>query len=74
MKGKKKVKVGPAQGNNARDVLCVDLTDLNMRWTTSKSLDIEEARQTIDGLKRGIARLESWIDDMDYEGFYLPNE
>ena len=66
--------VGPVQGNNERNVLCADLTDLNKRRTTSKSLDIEEVRQIIDGLKRGIARIESWIDDMDNEGFYLPNE
>lgn len=24
--------VGPSQGSKARDVLCIDLTDLNMRW------------------------------------------
>ena len=24
--------VGPSQGSKARDVLCVDLTDLDMKW------------------------------------------
>ena len=33
--------------------------------TKSKSLDIEEVRQTIANLKRGIARIESWLNDMD---------
>ena len=40
----------------------------------SKSPDIEEVRETIEGLKRGIWMLEKWIDDIDYEGFYLPDE
>lgn len=40
----------------------------------SKSPDIEEVRETIEGLKRGICKLEKWIDDMDDEGFYMPNE
>jgi len=34
----------------------------------------KEARQTIADLKRGIAMLESWMEDMDNEDFYLPNE
>ena len=33
-----------------------------------------DIRQVIDGLKRGIARLESWMDDVNDEGFYMPNE
>lgn len=40
----------------------------------SKSPDIEEVRETIEGLKRGIWMLEKWIDDMDDEGIYLPDE
>lgn len=66
--------VGPEQGNIARDVPVDDQTDLNKRWMASKTPDIEEVRQTIDGLKRCIARLESWMDNMDNEGFDLPNE
>lgn len=65
---------GPEQGNIARDVPVDDQTDLNKRWMASKTPDIEEVRQTIDGLKRGIARLESWMDDDEEEGFYMPNE
>ena len=33
-----------------------------------------DIRQVIDGLKRGIASLESWMDDINDEGFYMPNE
>ena len=40
----------------------------------SKSSDIEEVRETIEGLKRGIWMLEKCIDDMDDEGFYLQDE
>lgn len=42
-----------------------------MPQTTSKK---EEAKQAIADLERGIAILKSWMDDMDDEGFYLPNE
>ena len=40
----------------------------------SKSSDIEEVRETIEGMKRGIWMLEKCIDDMDDEGFYLQDE
>lgn len=42
-----------------------------MPQTTSKK---EEARQAIADLERGIAKLKSWIDDMDDKRFYLPDE
>ena len=40
----------------------------------SKSPDIEEVKETIEGLKRGIWMLEKWIDNMHDEGFYVPDE
>lgn len=47
------------------------LPEVNVKESPHADVDI---RQTIDGLKRSIAKLESWMEDMDEEGFYLPNE
>lgn len=42
--------------------------------TKSTFINKEEAIKVISDLKWCIARLESWFDFMDDEGFYLPNE
>ena len=40
--------------------------------TQSTSINKEEIMKAMSDLKQCIARMESWIDDI--EGFYLPNE
>lgn len=42
--------------------------------TQSTSAYKEEIMKAMSDLKRGIARLESWMDDVNDEGFYMPNE
>ena len=47
------------------------LPETKIKGSPHTDMDI---RQAIDGLKRSIERLESWLDDMNDEDFHFPNE
>ena len=42
--------------------------------TKSTFINKEEIMKAMSDLKRGIASLESWMDNVNDEGFYMPNE